>query len=184
MTISNGILPIKLIYFRGTTVDEGIRFEWMSAEEKDFDYYDISWSGDGKSFTSIATIAGKDANGAEYTFTDTSPPAATNYYKLTAVDLDGSREDMQVVKGEWNDRSDWIMIYPNPVSNGTIHVSFFNGGSGSLRLLDYNGSVVIENVAVNAFSSDMVMPATVPPGVYFISAQIGERTARIKVMVN
>jgi hypothetical protein len=60
ISVSNGVLPIKLIYFRSTTVDDGIKLEWASAEEKNFDYYDIARSEDGTSFTSIARVTGKN----------------------------------------------------------------------------------------------------------------------------
>jgi hypothetical protein len=182
-TYTNGTLPIKLVYFRNTVNEDGILLEWASSEEKNFDYYDLSTSVDGKSFTSIATIGSKGENAAEYNFTDTSPLAATNYYKLTAVDLDGSREEMSVIKAEWNGRKEWISIYPNPVSDGVIHVRLFGSGSGSLHLLDCNGMPIAENLVVNAFSSDIRVPAGVPPGAYFISAEIDGRVTRIKVII-
>jgi hypothetical protein len=183
-TISNGVLPIKLLYFRSAVVNDGILLEWASEEEIDFDYYDIARSSDdGKSFTSIATITGKSGDGAEYNFIDSSPREGTNYYKLTAVDLDGSREEFHVVRGEWNGFRDWISVFPNPVSDGTIHALFFGGGSGSFRLLDCNGSVVAESSFGNAFACNLNLPATAGPGVYFVHAQVDGRTAQIKVIV-
>lgn len=182
-TITNGVLPIKLIFFKGTTADDGILLEWASSEEKNFDHYELAVSSDGKSFASIATIPGKDANGAGYNFLDTYPPATTNYYKLTAIDRDGSREEMQVIKCEWTDRRDRITIYPNPVTDGTIHVRFFGGGNGSLRLMDCNGLAIVGCQVVNAFSSDLQLPPTTTPGVYFLSAEIDGRISRSKVIV-
>jgi hypothetical protein len=182
-SITNGVMPIKLIYFKSTTVDEGIQLEWASTEEKDFDHYDIGRSDDGKSFTSIATISGKDENGAEYTFIDTSPLAATNYYKLTAVDPDGSRDDVQLTKGEWSPRRDWFTIYPNPIVDGNIHASFVGSGNGSLQLLDCNGLLIAERSLLNASSCDLELPASMPPGVYVLSAKIDGRSAQVKVIV-
>jgi hypothetical protein len=182
-TITNGTLPIKLIYFKNETVDDGIQLQWASAEERNFDYYELARSVDGKAFTSFATIPGKSEGGAEYTFVDMSPLATINFYKLTSVDFDGYREDMPVTRGEWSGRRETMTIYPNPVSDGTIHAQFFGGASGSLRLLDCNGIVIAENLVVNAFTSDLQVPPTVLPGVYLASAQIDGRTMQVKVIV-
>lgn len=182
-TISNGLLPIKLIYFRSTTVNDGILLEWASSEELNFDYYDIARSSDGKSFTSLATVVSKSTSGAEYSLTDSSPFEGTNYYRLTAVDLDGSREEMELIKSEWNGFRDWISVFPNPVTDGTIHALFFGGGSGSFSLLDCNGAVVAESSFGNAFGCNLHLPANIPPGVYFAHAQLDGRVAKIKIIV-
>ncbi|MEJ0032796.1 MAG: T9SS type A sorting domain-containing protein [Bacteroidota bacterium] len=181
--ITDGVLPIKLIYFRDLAVTNGILLEWASGAEENFDHYDIGRSSDGKSFTSIAIIAGKATDGAEYNFIDTSPLEGTNYYQLTAVDLDGTREAMQVIKGEWNGSHNWITVYPNPVSDGTIHIIFSGGENGSLRLFDSNGLVVAETFFGNAASCSLQLPATATPGAYFIFAKMDGRVERIKVIV-
>lgn len=182
-TISNGILPIRLLYFRSTKLDEGILLEWGSSEEVKFDYYDIMRSVDGVSFNSIAKVSGKNISGAEYSFIDSSPRAGINYYKLIAVDRDGATEELQVINREWNELHDWITVFPNPVTDGTINARLF-GGSGSLRALDCNGLVVAESTFGNAFSCNLKLPATAGPGVYFVHAQIDGRVAQIKVVVN
>jgi hypothetical protein len=182
-TISNGVLPITLIYFRSATKDDGILLEWASAEELNFDYYEIGRSIDGKTFVSTAIVKGKGDGGAEYSFIDSSPSEGTNYYKLTAVDLDGSREEFQVVKGEWEGFRDWISVFPNPVTDGTIHALFFGGGSGSFRLLNSNGTVVAESSFGNAFACNLHLPTTAGPGIYFVHAEVDGRVAQIKVII-
>jgi hypothetical protein len=182
-SISNGILPIKLIYFKGTVVDDGILLEWASAAEENFDYYEVARSEDGLSFNTVATISGKDDNGAEYSFIDSWPFAATNYYKLTAVDRDGSREEMDVIKNEWSGGRDLIRIYPNPVSDGTLHALFPDGGSGSFRLLDSSGAVVAESSFGNAFACNLHLPTNATAGIYFVYAEVDGHTTRIKVIV-
>jgi hypothetical protein len=182
-TISNGVLPIKLLYFKSSVTADGIELQWASAEEKDFDHYDISRSADGMSFDPVAMVPGKSGHGAEYYFTDTAPLSGTNFYKLTAVDLDGSREEMQIIKAEWNGREQWITIYPNPVSDNTIYARIFGGGSGSLRLLDCNGLVVAECFPANDFQPRLQLPAGTPPGAYVVVAEIDGHIARIKLIV-
>ena len=150
---------------------------------QELDYYDIGRSDDGKVFSSIATVDSKDEKGAEYTFIDTAPLPSTSYYKLSAVYVDGSREEMKVVKSEWSTPGDWITVYPNPVTDGTIHARFSESGDGSLRLLDCTGLVVTETLLVNAFSGSLEVPANVPPGAYFVSARLDGHIARIKVIV-
>lgn len=182
-TITNGALPIKLLYFKSSAVGEGILLEWASAEERDFDHYEIARSSDGKLFTSIAKVPGKSNDGAEYSFIDTAPELSTNYYKLMAVDVDGTREELKVIKGEWNGRRDWMMIYPNPVSDNIIHALFSESASGALRVLNSNGLTIAESLVTNASHSDLQLPAATTPGAYFVVAQMGERSAMIKVIV-
>lgn len=183
-TITNGTLPIKLVYFESSTTGDGIFLKWASSEERELDYYDIERSNDGKSFSSISTIDSKDENGAEYTFIDTAPFPATSYYRLGAVYVDGSREEMKVIKSEWNAGGDWVTIYPNPVADGTIHVRFSESGDGALQLLDCTGLVVTESLLVNTFSGSLELPVAVPPGAYFVSARQNGHTVRIKVIIS
>jgi hypothetical protein len=182
-TITNGVLPIKLIYFKSEAVGEGIQLEWASAEERNFGYYDIERSEDGRLFTSIATIIGKDNDGSEYTFVDPSPIEGANYYRLTAVDLDGSREEMQMIKCEWNRQHNWITVFPNPVSGGMIHALFSDARSGSFRLLDCNGMLIAESFFANVFGCNLQLPATTGPGIYFVHLQSEGRNAQMKVIV-
>lgn len=182
-TITNGVLPIKLIYFRSSVVDDGISLEWASASEKDFDHYEITRSVDGKSFNSIAIIPGKAENGADYSIVDTTPSPGTNFYKLAAVDLDGSREEFQVIKEEWSRRREWITVYPNPVTDGKIHTLFSDVRTGSMRVLDCNGLVLAESALNNVVSGFLQLPENAPPGAYFILAETNGRFAQIKVIV-
>ena len=85
------VLPVELTKFTAQQIGESITLNWETATELDNDYFAIERSVDGENFESIAQIlgAGTSIVPQYYEFVDKNPTAATLYYRLKQVDLDG-----------------------------------------------------------------------------------------------
>lgn len=54
----NGVLPIELVYFNATCIDQQVLLSWATSTEENFDYFDIERSMDGIEFQSVGSLQG------------------------------------------------------------------------------------------------------------------------------
>jgi len=83
-------LPIELVFFDGKYNSSFVKLEWLTASEKQNDYFYIERSNDAMSFETIAKIkgAGNSETMKHYSYDDPSPPDKLIYYRLRQTDLD------------------------------------------------------------------------------------------------
>ena len=81
----------------------------------------IERSSDTRNFKSIGSIA---QNGiGTNSFIDVQPLSGINYYRLKIVQRDGTFLLSAMRKLDFNNKGDDILIYPNPIINGTLFLS-------------------------------------------------------------
>ena len=76
--------------------------------------------------------------GNSYQFFDVNPFFDDNYYRLKMVDLNGSFTYSKTVKISGSGPSG-ILIYPNPVSNGTVNIASGNEPVKSVTVSSISG---------------------------------------------
>jgi hypothetical protein len=78
--------------FSGKLVNKSAELEWRTAQEQNSKHFDVLRSTDGNRFAYIGRVqaAGNSATANNYLFTDRDPSGGMNFYKLKAVDKDGS----------------------------------------------------------------------------------------------
>jgi hypothetical protein len=98
--VSTLVLPVTLISFNVTTVNNSVQLKWITASEVSNDYFSIERSNDGSSWTSIGTVKGISVSNTNttYSFTEKNPNAAITYYRLKQVDNKGSFSYSEVRK--------------------------------------------------------------------------------------
>jgi len=160
-------LPVTLVSFSGKKTAENTNtLKWITADEKDFDRFEVQRSSDAKSFEKIGVVMGQMVKGetnmgepvngqtvnggtpkngalSTYTFTDLTP-GVSNYYRLKMVDVDGSFEYSRIVSMD-NSAEKAVVgsFYPNP-STGKVFVDVYavESGSWTLTLTDAGGKVI------------------------------------------
>lgn len=85
------VLPIELVNFTGQTFGTKNRLQWISATEKNNDYYSLERSTDGVNWITIHKIigAGNSTKQVLYKIDDLSFEPTLNYYRLKQTDFDG-----------------------------------------------------------------------------------------------
>lgn len=93
------VLPVTLISFKATSVENGVLLMWITANEVNSNYFEVFKSTDGSNFKSIAAIKSNGINDliVNYSFLDTNPGLGTIYYRISQVDLDGTSQYFTVV---------------------------------------------------------------------------------------
>jgi len=146
LTLSVNPLPVQLLHFIATTLDDEIELTWITSSEINNAYFLMEKSEDGKLFHEIGKVqgAGTTSSSKTYRLSDRNPADGIQYYRLTQVDFDGVQKTYQCVGARWSDKSDF-RVYPNP-SNHDIFADVetgLNKQSGMLYITKTDGTVVI-----------------------------------------
>ncbi len=120
VTIYTGIpVPVNLLSFTGHMNNGKSYLEWITSTELNNSHFDIERSIDGINFTKIGIVqgAGNSSLQINYAFTDISPVAGTNYYRLKQWDLDGQSHYSNIISFSNKQQSTGIHIFPNPAAD-------------------------------------------------------------------
>lgn len=149
--ITNIPFPVKLMSFTGRNNGTTNELNWITATEQNNGGFSIERSEDLKSWYTIGSQLSKAQNGnssekLSYTFTDNTPNAGMEYYRLKQTDRDDKVTYSTYVT--INSKANvTVQVYPNPAS-GVINISGISKGN-IIRLADITGKVVLEQKAEN-----------------------------------
>jgi len=116
-----GALPVELTNFTAAKNGNAVNLKWSTASEQNNAYFNVERSADGVSFSTIGKVngAGNSSSTLNYSFTDNSPLAGKNFYRLRQVDFDGEFDLSAIVSVNMSVNSS-ISLYPNPVTNTAL----------------------------------------------------------------
>jgi hypothetical protein len=177
-------LPVKLTSFTAVKQRSLVHVTWSTSQEANSSLFDVERSADGTSFTKIGTVAAKGFSNVrtDYGFDDKQPLAATNYYRLKQVDLDGKSVYSSVVKLNF-DRTGGFRITPNPASS-FIYVSLENINTAArLQIIDLNGQLVRQQLISQNSSNTVVSLSGLAKGLYTIKLVSAEKLTTQKLVI-
>ena len=137
-------LPLSFTSVGAFPKNKDIVVEWKAANENNLKKYDVEKSFDGIHFTTANTVAANNAALSNYSWLDVQAAEGYNYYRIKSVDVNGKAEYSKVVKVFIGTPRKAITVYPNPVTDGVIHLQLPGQPSGSydVRLIDNAGQVI------------------------------------------
>jgi hypothetical protein len=149
--VTNIPFPVKLMSFNGRNNGTTNELTWITATEQNNKDFSIERSEDSKNWRAIGSQLSKAQNGNSnekltYTFTDKSPNAGMEYYRLKQTDRDGKVTYSTYISVNSNAGLN-VKIYPNPATE-TINISGVTQGD-VIRVADITGKVVLEQKAEN-----------------------------------
>src|SRR5690606_6697739 len=118
---SNSALPVTLGPLTAKTLGNDILIEWNTHTETNNSGFYIERSADGITFATLAFGPSKADGGNSvadlaYSYTDRSPLAGNNHYRLKQVDYDGRHTHSGIVSVKKNAGNFYLQkLYPNPV---------------------------------------------------------------------
>jgi hypothetical protein len=120
--VSVSALPVSLIRFTGTVVDEHGLLEWSTAQELNFSHFELQKKDFNKNWEPIANINGNHNTSqiSDYSFIDGGLHMGVNTYRLKMIDFDGSIEYSNEVSLNKQDTETELSIYPNPSIEGNV----------------------------------------------------------------
>ena len=147
VNVSSIALPLTLIQFKGKKQADQILLDWTTANEVRVNRFEIERSANGSVFEKLGTVtaAGNSSSNKAYSFTDTKPLDAVNYYRLKMIDDDGRYTYSNVIAFTGGRSKEIIItdVKPNPFTE-TINLGIVLQQAQSLtvQLVDMAGRVV------------------------------------------
>jgi len=176
-------LPVTLVSFTARVAETNTLLNWETTEEINAFQFEVQRSGDARNFATIGTVeaVGESKSLATYHFSDQSPLAGINYYRLKQVDKDGTFAFSRTAAVRFEEDLK-IKVYPNPA---TDLVSIESASPlNSVEIFTINGirlasDGLLQNVAsspVAGFTGQLNV-STYQPGTYLI--KVNGRTFKI-----
>ncbi len=185
-------LPIKFSAVKAYKVNNGNRVEWTNLTEENLQRYEVERSANGTSFNMISTVAPRANNNQEeeYAITDENILNGTNYYRIKAVQLDGSAIYSAIVKVDPSSNEvNSVVIYPNPVESDqfTLQLNNYKKGNYTLKLISNNGQQLMNKTVLHPGGSVSITidkPISVKPGLYIVQVTGADVSSNLKLVVN
>lgn len=143
------VLPVTLLYFTGTLIEDKVHLNWETASELNNDYFVVERSGDTKNWTVIGSVKGNGTTDIphQYSLIDAQPLNGENYYRLRQVDFDGTGSYSRIILIDVNQKSvaagNTFEIHPNP-THGPIVATITSSINQqvNMRILDATGRLM------------------------------------------
>jgi len=187
---SENPLPITLIDFSATNVNDEVLVNWATASETNNDYFVVEASADALNFSEVGRVKGAGNSNAilNYSLTDVQPLQGISYYRLKQVDFNGAftYSDVQVVNRPtlWQNE---VVVSPNPVTEiANLLIDPLVYANPTIELRDIQGRVVKSygKVEVRSFEQTKLNMQNVPAGLYFVYVQENGRVVTSRIIRN
>lgn len=168
------VLPVELTKFDLKIQQEEVAVSWQTASEINSSRFEVERADKGTNFTMIDEVlaAGTSNEELNYSIIDPNPNTGMNYYRIKAIDVDGSFEYSEIKTVAINAyKIEQLQASPNP-SIDQISLSFelSSGNVYFLQIMGSDGSVVYQGNVVGYEGSNRIdlNISTYVQGVYFV----------------
>ncbi len=177
----SGPLPVSFGTVRAAQQGSAIKIDWSNLTEQDVVSYSVEHSINGRDFTGLTAVAAarNDGGKADYSYLHTTPVRGINYYRIRSAETNGVAKVSIIVKVDTRGGKMDIVIYPNPVTDGTISLQATDLAKGqySIRVFAANGQQVYTQALSHAGGSvteSIQLPAAIKAGIYNLVISSGE----------
>ena len=166
-------LPLHWTSFTGQLDAGQVDLRWQVDNSVNNDHFEIDRSTNGTDFTPIGTIADQvgtalGPGSAAYTFTDKSPAAGTDYYRLKQVDIDGDYSWSTIVSLTISKAGSALHLQANPVTDEAVIVNDGLLPVQRIQVLDASGRLLIDQAPASANSLVAVNTSMLHAGYYLL----------------
>ncbi len=190
--VPDGItLPVQLLAFTAKKDNNKVKIEWSTASELNSDYFLIEKAGENGIFTHLDkqnSAASNSTTLKNYTAWDYNPTNATNYYRLTQVDKNGTVATPVVTSLNYNELMLVnVNVFPNPTPQEiNFSIAGFSGTSVNARLINLNGQLIHKetfDMTNGTQQFKLSLRKSLPAGSYILSLHDKTFHKNIKVIV-
>lgn len=177
-------LPITLLSFIAQKVQGGVLLEWVTASEKNNDYFTVYRSHNGFDFEAIGSMSGAGTTNIshEYSYTDYSVFGGVTYYKLGQTDYDGKKTYSPILSVFEDTPTFEILRCINTVSTQcTLYIQLNTADINNLYIINSNGAIVYNKIFVNTVYEQIDI--TLTPGIYTVINKTKNSVNSVQILV-
>jgi hypothetical protein len=166
---ANTTLPVRVVDFYGENKNTVNKLFWQTEFEEDIDYYIIERSIDGENYQFIARqeAMGNSHELKLYDVTDENAPEGVVYYRLRAIELNGSMAHSQITTIKRNSLLD-ITVHPNPANAQLFINSSASLTDCNITVVNTLGTEVHSDKRLNSDIEWVLDVSNLPAGVYVV----------------
>jgi Secretion system C-terminal sorting domain len=175
---ATGVLPVSLSVFNAAVKNQGVELSWTTSIESNSSYFSILRSKDGASFFEIGKVNAAGINsGASYNYTDATPGAGYNFYRLKQVDKNGVYKLSGIIRVNLNATDVNALVYPTVVSSVLNYVI---ESPKAIKLVvtvsDVTGKIISNGVQqfTSGTTQKSMNVSALAPGVYMLTVSDNE----------
>lgn len=175
-------LPIELLNFNATPVNNMVKLDWRTISEKDNDYFTIQKTRDGHTWVDVTEVKGKGTTQESklYAGVDLNPYPNTSYYRLKQTDFNGEYSYSEVRSVQFLESSN-ILLYPNPAKEVVI-IEGESINSDEIKIFNAQAQEISYHMSITELSEKRfrIDVSHLSSGVYWIQVN----TDNIKFVIN
>jgi hypothetical protein len=143
--ITPAATPFTFVSAKAYESNNAITIDWKTENELNIKQYNVEKSTDGKLFNNVTGINPSKLSAANYSWTDLHSTEGNNYYRIQSTNSNGEIAYSPVLSVFKEKYVEGIRVFPNPVTNNTIHLKIENQPAGLyvVRLLNNSGQPVM-----------------------------------------
>ena len=165
-------LPVTITSIKAWKQNKDIAVEWKVENQLNIREYIIEKSTDGRHFSPVGTqvASGNPTGTMAYNFVDEQPFTGNNYYRIRCNSNSGFIQYSKIVLVN-TDKNQSVIVYPNPVVNGTISLQMNEMPTGkyAYNLLNETGQLLLKgsfNHDVSELNETIKPENKLPQGMY------------------
>ena len=164
-------LPISFTYINAEVVNKKVLVKWGVAQQENTEKYIVERANKEQRFVEQAKVQPNAL--LQYQYTDEKPLAEDSYYRIKAVNKDGTFIYSKTILVKAGKQQPGIVVAPNPVINKQLNVYTNNLVPGGywLQLFSVEGKILFsKKLAISNGSSTHIveLPSTISKGNYVV----------------
>lgn len=161
------IVPVEMLYFEATAMEEGVLLDWATASELNNAGFEVERSKDGATWEMLNFVKGNGTTveQQQYKWLDGNPLQRVNYYRLKQVDTNGKYDysDILVINSTGKDGDVTLVTFPNPVQDVLNYQ--FEAVEHTVDIYDQTGRLLI-SFQQGAETTHALSVSDLPSGLY------------------
>jgi hypothetical protein len=170
-------LPVELLNFASSCVDNTIVLDWCTASEKNNSYFNIEQSIDGINFTTVGKIFGSGTTNEKHCYHyPANSVSGQNYFKLTTVDYREQKSSSKIISiASCDELTDNILIANDGTNELGVIVSSLTDQKLEVYVHNALGQLIeVKSIEVTKGHNNIrVMLQNVSTALYYVSVYNG-----------
>lgn len=185
----NGVVPTKFGTVYAAAKNKVVEVMWSTYNESNVKGYYVQRSNDGVRFNDLFFVTANNLQESKYDFKDrTISTDAIVYYRIKALDNDGTISFSSVVKINLQNTNSSAISLVNPIKSKTLQMQLngLQNGNYQVKVQSLEGSLVLyKNLPIQNTSSSvsLSLPSTISKGFYILTVTGNEFRYASKIII-